>query len=107
MKTIAKKYLRFMWFYSQAYSLITIPLSGFSIAISFFTFLAVAFGIRLVWWEYIALFAAVITIVGGVGIIIVEAGLVAYYQSMTNKQSPELLEILKTVQKLAENKKIR
>lgn len=94
MKGLVKRYLKFMWHYSQAYNLLTVPLSGFSIAMSFFTFLAVAFGFRLPWYGYVIFFAVVLLIVSTLGVLLVQAGLVAFYQSMSNQQSPELLKIL-------------
>lgn len=97
MKNLIKKYIGFIWHYAQAYSLITIPLSGFSIALSGFTFLAVAFGVRFVWWEYLLFFFCVLLLLSFIGVILVKAGLVAFYQSLNNQQSPELLAILEKV----------
>ena len=100
MKDIIKRYLKFIWHYSQAYTLLTIPLSGFSIAMSFFTFVAVAFGFKLLWWEYVIFFLSVLLIISLLGILIVKAGFTAYYQSLSNKQSPELMEILRRIEGL-------
>lgn len=100
MKNLTKRYLRFIWHYGQAYNLLTVPLGGFSIALSGFTFLAVAFGIKLLWWEYLLFFGCVLGILTVIGIIMKKAGLIAFYQSMTNQQSPELLEILERVKKI-------
>ncbi len=93
MNDMVKKYLRFMWHYSQAYTLLTIPLSGFSVAMSFFTFLAVAFGFKLPWWGYIIFFLVVLFSLATLGLLMVKTGLVAFYQQLNNKQNPELMEI--------------
>lgn len=100
MKGLIKRYLQFIWHYGQAYSLLTVPLSGFSIALSGFTFLAVAFGIRLTWWEYVLFFITVIIVLSFVGFLLSKAGLISFYQSLNNKQSPELLEILASVHRI-------
>lgn len=100
MKNLIKGYLKFMWHHAQAYSLLTIPLNGLNVVISTFTFLAVAFGLKFPWYAYVSFFVVEIILVALTGIVLVKAGLVSYFQSLNNSQSPELLEILEKINEL-------
>ena len=100
MKSLIKKYLRFMWFHSQAYNLLTIPVNGLGVVLSFFTLVAVAFNLKFAWWEYGLFFIFVVLCLVSAGYLMVSAGLTAYYQSLNNSQSPELMKILEKIEGL-------
>lgn len=100
MKNIIKKYLTFLWHHSQAYTLMTLPLNGVGVFLIALSWLQLRFGVVFPIWAYVLLFVGTVVSLVLAGIWLARQGLIAFYQSLSNKQSPELLMILQKVESI-------
>lgn len=98
MTDFVKRLMRFYYAHSQAYSLITLPINGLGALSSFLVLFTLVSGIKFAGWVYVVLFVFSTVILFLLGSAAKKMGLLRYWQSLSNSQNAELMDILKKVQ---------
>ncbi len=95
-------YQRVMWLGGQAYNEANKPLNFFHLTVPYMTYLAVS-GYKISTWTFVAVNLIIIVLAVIIGRLLEKYNVISYNQTLANKQSPELLEILEIVKRI-ENK---